>query len=182
MGIMRTVLLGVALISTSVNGQDSLVVRQKVDPVRKTTIVASFAPGIGQIMNRQIWKTPLVWVGMGYAVWATQFNARELQASIDDLVAIGDDDPSTLPLLTDAQGNYYSAAQLEERAYFYRRNRDLSFLSVLLVHGLQILDANTGAMLRHLDTSDNLSAHLTQVGGLPGCQIVWNFQPRRHGR
>ena len=119
---------------------------------------------------------------MGYAVWATQFNARELQASIDDLVAIGDDDPSTLPLLTDAQGNYYSAAQLEERAYFYRRNRDLSFLSVLLVHGLQILDANTGAMLRHLDTSDNLSAHLTQVGGLPGCQIVWNFQPRRHGR
>ena len=52
MGIMRTVLLGVALISTSVNGQDSLVVRQKVDPVRKTTIVASLAPGIGQIMNR----------------------------------------------------------------------------------------------------------------------------------
>ena len=65
---------------------------------------------------------------MGYAAWATMDNAREMRASIDDLIAVSDDDPNTVAVLTDANGNYFSEDQLEERAYFYRRNRDLSIL------------------------------------------------------
>ena len=132
--------------------------------VKRTTVWAACLPGAGQIRNRQIWKVPVVWGGMGYAAWATWDNAREMRASIDDLIALTDDDPTTQTVLTDENGNAYSEGQLEDRAFFYRRNRDLSILSFLIAHGLQVLDANTGAMLRNLVS--RFRCHAPQPGHL----------------
>ena len=117
---------------------------------------------------------------MGYAAWATLDNVKEMRASIDDLIAVTDDDPNTVAVLTDANGNFFSAAQLEDRAYFYRRNRDLSILGFLIAHGLQILDANTGAMLRNLDTSDALTFRSGTMWGVPVVQLTWKLN--RHER
>lgn len=155
--------------------QDSTALR-----VKRVTVWAACLPGSGQIMNRQAWKVPVVWGGLGYAVWATADNAREMRASIDDLIAVTDDDPDTVPVLTDGAGNFFSEDQLEDRALFYRRNRDLSVLGFLIGHGLQILDANTGAMLRGLDTSDQLSARLGTTWGVPTVHLTWNLSAKRH--
>ena len=146
--------------------------------VKRTTVWAACVPGMGQIMNRQIWKVPIVWGGLGYAVWSTQENVQEFRASLDDLIALTDDDPSTTAVLRDEFGNFYTENALEERALFYRRNRDLSILSILLAHGLQVLDANTGALLRGLDTSDDLNAGLTSVFGKPGVRVTWSLHRR----
>ena len=146
--------------------------------VKRTTVWAACVPGMGQIMNRQIWKVPIVWGGLGYAVWSTQGNVQEFRASLDDLIALTDADPSTTPVLRDEFGNFYTENALEERALFYRRNRDLSILSILLAHGLQVLDANTGALLRGLDTSDDLNAGLTSVFGKPGVRVTWSLHRR----
>ena len=154
--------------------QDSTALR-----VKRTTVWAACLPGSGQIMNRQVWKVPVVWGGLGYAVWATLDNAREMRESIDDLIAVTDDDPATVPVLTDGAGNFFTEAQLEDRALFYRRNRDLSVLGFLIGHGLQVLDANTGAMLRGLDTSDELSARVGTMWGVPTVHLTWTFSPRR---
>lgn len=152
---------------------DSLALR-----VKRTTVAAALLPGSGQIMNGQWWKVPIVWGGLGYAAWSTATQAQEMRASIDDLVALTDDDPTTVPVLTDAAGNLYSEADLESRAYFYRRNRDLSVLSFLLIHGLQVLDANTGAMLRSFDTDDRLSVGWSHRFGVPTvCLTLRPFQP-----
>ena len=129
-------------------------------------------------MNKQIWKVPVVWGGLGYAVWSTHGNVQEFRASLDDLIALTDDDPITEPVLTDEFGTFYTEFQLEERALFYRRNRDLSILSILLAHGLQVLDANTGALLRGLDTSDKLNAGLTPVFGKVGLRFTWSLHSR----
>jgi hypothetical protein len=146
--------------------------------VKRTTIWAACVPGMGQIMNKQVWKAPIVWGGLGYAVWSTQENVQEFRASLNDLIALTDDDPSTEPVLRDEFGNFYTENALEERALFYRRNRDLSILSILLAHGLQVLDANTGALLRGLDTSDDLNAGLTSVFGKPGLRLTWSLHRR----
>ena len=149
--------------------QDSTALR-----VKRTTIWAACVPGSGQMLNRQAWKVPLVWGSMGYAGWAVANNAKEMRASIDDLIAVTDDDPGTVAVLTDASGNLYTADQLEERALFYRRNRDLSVLGFLIAHGLQVLDANTGALLQGLDTSDQLSATIGSAYGVPVVQLTWH--------
>ena len=161
--------------AASMSAQDSTALQ-----VKRTTVWAACLPGSGQIRNRQIWKVPVVWGGMGYAAWATWDNAREMRASVDDLVALTDDDPTTQTVLTDENGNAFSEGQLEDRAFFYRRNRDLSILSFLIAHGLQVLDANTGAMLRNLDTSDELTLRGGAMWGVPTVHLTWNFNRHDH--
>lgn len=163
--------------TTAAHGQDAPMDSTSLR-VKRTTIWAACVPGMGQIMNKQVWKAPIVWGGLGYAVWSTQENVQEFRASLNDLIALTDDDPSTEPVLRDESGNFYTENALEERALFYRRNRDLSILSILLAHGLQVLDANTGALLRGLDTSDDLNAGLTSVFGKPGLRLTWSLHRR----
>ena len=91
--------------AASMSAQDSTALQ-----VKRTTVWAACLPGSGQIRNRQIWKVPLVWGGMGYAAWATWDNAREMRASVDDLIALTDDDPTTQTVLTDENGNAFSKA------------------------------------------------------------------------
>ena len=150
--------------------QDSTALR-----VKRITVLAACLPGAGQMVNRQFWKVPVVWGSMGYATWAILENAREKRASVADLIALSDDDPDTQPVLTDGNGNLFSESQLNDRALFYRRNRDLSVLGLLVAHGLQILDANTGAMLRNFDTSDQLTIHGGNQWGVPVVHLKWTF-------
>ena len=169
------VAMALALVSHAAQGQNELAPDSTAMRVKRTTSWAAIVPGSGQIINRQWWKVPVVWGGMGYAAWSTWDSAQEMRSSIDDLVALTDDDPETQPVLVDAFGNPFSEFDLEQRALFYRRNRDLSILSFLVAHGLQVLDANTSAMLRNLDTSDALSARLESTFGVPCVHLTWRF-------
>lgn len=150
--------------------------------VQRVTLASALLPGSGQIANGQWWKAPLIWGGLGYAGWSFSNNHKEYRRSVEGLIAIGNNEP--LPDgLTDLNGNPLTESQLEERALFYRRNRDLSALSWLIVHALQVLDANTGAMLRSFDTSESLQAQLGWMHGTPTMALVWRpraKQPPRH--
>ncbi len=134
--------------------------------IHRTTVAAAVVPGAGQLVNRKYWKAPIVWAGVWWTVSSIQFNAREFQVFRDALVAETDGDEGTV----NATG--FSAAELNDRALFYRRQRDVSFLALLAVHGLSVLDANVDAHLMEFDVSENLKAGL-HVEPMPDGRGVW---------
>ena len=87
------VAMAFALVSHAAQGQNELAQDSTAMRVKRTTRWAAIVPGSGQIINRQWWKVPVVWGGMGYAAWSTWDSAQEMRSSIDDLVALTDDDP-----------------------------------------------------------------------------------------
>jgi hypothetical protein len=59
--------------------------------------------------------------------------------------------------LTDNHGNLYTVTDLKDGAYFYRRNRDLSYLSFFGVYLLSVIDANVDAHMKFFDASEDIS-------------------------
>lgn len=70
-----------------------------------------------------------------------------------------------------------TASELNDRALFYRRQRDVGVLALLGVHALAILDANVDAHLMEFDVSENLKAGIDVHGG-PGGEAVWGVALR----
>ena len=59
--------------------------------------------------------------------------------------------------LTDNNGNLYTVSDLKDGAYFYRRNRDLSYLSFFGVYLLSVIDANVDAHMKFFDANEDIS-------------------------
>ena len=85
--------------------------------------------GVGSNRNRQIWKVPLVWGGMGTPL-GPHGTTHVRCVPGRRPYCIDGRHPTTQTVLTD-ENDAFSEGQLEDRAFFYRRNRDLSiwFLS-----------------------------------------------------
>jgi Family of unknown function (DUF5683) len=97
-------------------------------------------PGLGQAYNGKYWKMPLVWGAMGAAGYAISYTTKLYKQSILDYIQIED----------------YDERYLE----FYRRNMELSYIAMIAVYGLQILDAYVDAYLYSWDVNDNLSLRI----------------------
>lgn len=137
--------------------------------VHRTTVWAACVPGAGQIRNRKYWKAPIVWGAVGFLGDALVYDIREFNNSKTWLRHETDGNPLTL------NPSGLSASVLEERAVFYRRQRDLAVLGLLGVHLLSILDANVDAHLMDFDVSENLKASLfyNPLSGTAGIALNW---------
>jgi hypothetical protein len=140
-------------------------VRDTSHSVRKATILSAILPGAGQIYNRKAWKVPIVYAafaGMGYLV---KFNHDQFRDYENALLLRFDNDPSTVDVFQDQ----YSDDNLRSLSDFYRRNRDLSVVGMVLIHVLNIIDAHVDAHLYNFDISDDLSLRwqpaLTPING-----------------
>lgn len=155
--------------STTVHSENLDFKSEQAMRVHRTTMWAACLPGAGQIANGKIWKAPIVWGAMGYMTDLLVFNVREFRSSKTYLVAELDDDPLT------TNPTAYNAFELEERAVFYRRNRDLAVLGLLGVHLLSILDANVDAHLMDFDVGQDLKASLfyQPFSGQAGIRLDW---------
>lgn len=140
----------------------------KPDPKRAMWL-AIMIPGAGQIYNRKYWKLPIVYggfVGCAYAMrWNNQMYLDYSQAYLD----IMDDDPNTQSYssflhlgaaITDANIERYKKI-FKSRKDKYRRWRDLSFVCMLGVYAISIIDAYVDASLSQFDISDDLSLRLS---------------------
>jgi len=104
----------------------------------RATLYALVLPGLGQAYNKRYWKIPIVWAGLGSVIYAINFNTKKYQqAAIDYSV-----DPS--------QNNQYKLKG-------WRRYMELSYIGLIVVYSLQVLDAYVDAQLYNWNVNDNLS-------------------------
>jgi hypothetical protein len=121
---------------------DSLVVAPILirDPT-KALMFALVLPGLGQAYNRKYWKMPIVWGAIGFAGYAIGYNTKAYKAASIDYALEPNDETK-----------FYLEA--------YRRNMELSYIGLIAVYGLQILEAYVDALLYGWDVNDNLSLRI----------------------
>ena len=120
---------------------------------RLASILSATIPGAGQIYNRKYWKAPIVWGGIGVSIYYIDLNQTKFKMYRTALLAITDDDPTTL----DPFNGQFSQNFIEASMDFHRRFRDLSYIGLALVYVLNIVDANIDAHFARFDVSDDLT-------------------------
>jgi len=107
----------------------------------KAIMFALVLPGLGQGYNRKYYKIPIVYGALGVAVYAIHFNSTNYeQVSLDYAT-----DPS------DLNERYLRA---------WRRNLELSYIGLIAVYALQVIDAYVDANLYAWDVSKDLSLRI----------------------
>jgi hypothetical protein len=137
-------------------------------PTRATMLSLAF-PGLGQAYNKKYWKIPIVWAAFGGAGYAISYNSRNYQLASEEFAQLQDDTN-------------------ERILQFWRRNLELSYIALLAVYALQIIDAYVDAQLYSWDVNENLSIRVApQVDPLlvptshPACvySLGCSFQLKR---
>ncbi|WP_426492796.1 DUF5683 domain-containing protein [Hymenobacter sp. 102] len=136
----------------------------RVTRPKKAALLALVLPGAGQIYNRQYWKLPLVYGGLGatgYGLYHYQSRYKEYIKGRDLYLAANGRTPiNQLPGAGDQVKKETSVDNIQRGIVFYRRNRDTFIAYNALLYGVTILDALVAAHLRDFDISDDLSLRL----------------------
>jgi len=104
----------------------------------KATLYALVLPGLGQAYNKKYWKIPIVWAALGGVGYAINFNTNQYQQAVINY----QEDPS--------QNNEYKLRG-------WRRYMELSYIGLVVVYTLQVLDAYVDAQLYNWNVNDQLS-------------------------
>lgn len=104
----------------------------------KAIMFALVLPGLGQAYNSKYYKIPIVYGALGAVGYAIHFNSTNYkQASLDYAM---------------------DASDLNERYLrAWRRNLELSYIGLIAVYALQVIDAYVDANLYAWDVSKDLS-------------------------
>ncbi len=111
------------------------------------TILSTILPGAGQIYNKKIWKVPAVYALFGTFYFLVDWNNRgyiQFKRAIRQWPK-------------DEFGGIRTQEELKLYRDIYRKNRDLSFLGLIGVYVLNIVDANVDGNLYNWSVSDDLS-------------------------
>lgn len=154
----------------------SSIVQKKHSP-RKATIYSLVCPGLGQVYNRQYWKTPII-LGFGvfFGIMISSNNFDYQQAKNDYKIRVKNEadnyveatanpnlydayDPKNLANLANNVRTYETYA-LRSTRDAYRRDRDFYIIMSGLVYALNIIDATVFAHLREFKMSEKLSMRI----------------------
>lgn len=114
----------------------------KVKSPSRALMYALVLPGLGQGYNGKYWKMPIVWGAIGVAAYAIVYNTNGYKGASTDFAQNPDD-----------TNEWY----LQQ----WRRYLELSYIGMIAVYGLQILDAYVDAQLYSWDVNDNLSLRVS---------------------
>jgi hypothetical protein len=118
---------------------------------KKAMLYSAICPGLGQIYNRKYWKLPIVYAGLGTAVYFIFFNEHYYSMYNNQLSSYNPNAPY----------NVYSTSELSQLITYYHNNRDLSAIIAVGVYLISIVDANVDAQMFGFNVSDDISFRLT---------------------
>lgn len=105
---------------------------------RKAMIYSLALPGLGQGYNKKYFKIPIVYTALGGAAYWIYFNNSYYHTWLDTYAL--------------------SLSSTDERyVKFWRRNLEISILTLAGVYALQVIDAYVDAHLYYWDVSPNLA-------------------------
>lgn len=179
--------------------------KKKLEPhsPHKATIYAMVLPGWGQIYNRQWWKLPILYGGVGATIYGIGWNSRnfkkyktayfdysryiEEKAKDPDLpypehpswekVYVGGGVEDFTP---QQQSNFQT--QLKNKKNNFKRNRDLLYIVMGGIYAIQIIDACVFAHFYDFEINEDLSLNLQPntfytpaAGSMVGLTLTFNF-------
>ena len=123
---------------------------------------SALLPGLGQIYNDSWWKVPILYAAFGVNIYYIGFNNSEyLKAKVE-----------VEKLLVTQKETGLTPTQINElRTYrrqtdYWRNNRDLLYIGLLGIYGLNIIEATIDAHLKGFDVSDNLALNIKPKVGV----------------
>lgn len=124
---------------------------------KKAGLYSALLPGAGQFYNKDYWKIPLIYAGVGVAVYFYTNNQTNYRKYRRAYILRLDNDPNN-----DTE-TIYSAAEIKTLQDEYKRWLDLTGLFTVVGYTLQILDAVAFAHLKEFDISRDISFRLQPV-------------------
>ena len=141
---------------------------------KKSALYSAILPGSGQLYNRQYWKIPVIYVGIGASVYFMIDNSREYQRYRKAYTS-RINNPAYVDEFT-KQGRSMNDLQIYQNAY--KKQLDLTVLLSTVGYMLQVLDALAFAHLKNFDVSKDISMQMQPVAlpsGDPGLGLVFRF-------
>ncbi len=179
--------------TTFVDGsQIQFLEKEKSHSPHKASFYAAILPGMGQIYNKKYWKLPLLYAGIGATGYAIHFNSKyynKYKSAYRDWIIQDPGNKSYLEFLPPgrteeflhANSQWFETA-LQSKKQYYRRYRDLSYLLMVGVYIVQIVDAAVDAHFYNFSINDDLSMHINPTllepapGEMSGVGIQLNFK------
>ncbi len=135
-------------------------VKKVIPPPRhsptKASILSAVLPGAGQIYNRQYWKAPIIWAGLGISIYNLQKNLKDFKERKAAYVLRSDNDPTNDP----EKFKNMNSGTLLENIDVSRKNRDWSYAFTGIFYLLNIVEASVGAHLFYFDVSEDISLNI----------------------
>ncbi|MFK7947192.1 MAG: DUF5683 domain-containing protein [Saprospiraceae bacterium] len=122
---------------------------------KKSAFYSAVFPGGGQLYNRQYWKAPIALGGVGTAGYFVYSNTVEYRTYRDAYRFRVDGDSTTIdPFANNPNATDANLIEIRDR---YRKWMEQSYIAVVVVYALQVLEAYTAAHLKNFDIDDDLS-------------------------
>jgi hypothetical protein len=134
------------------------------DPM-KAVWYAALIPGGGQIYNRKYWKLPIIYGGFLGLTYAVSWNQRYYKGYSNAYRDLVENSPNKSYLdyirpgfdLNNSSNRSWLESALKRKKDAFRRQRDLSIISMVAVYLVSMVDAYVDASLYHFDISPDIS-------------------------
>lgn len=142
---------------------------------KRVGLYSAILPGLGQAVNRQYWKIPIIYAGAvvaGYYIYDNRKNYNEFRS-----IYIGRLNNNPVSFLQHPELTELS--QVQDAMNYYRHYLDLTVVLSVAGYGLQIIDAVVFANLKGFDISPDISLKIQPVvypSGGAGLGLVMNIK------